>query len=204
MAAGLARIVEICFVLNDNPSDAENIRLFQYLTPYVCLSSSCLTLSTWSTQPVILVNSYLPWVESCSWPQQTRRWFMPMSKRLIDGRNIFRRAGPLIVEITCQGGRGPRYICSRSKCHKSSGRVDIAKRPLLIGLLDVIHHLLAYEFLGESVYQLRKEQRGATTSGILERGRIRSDRKHGRRVQHPSRCRVFRAGGAQSRPAEVG
>jgi len=86
----------------------------------------------------------------------------------------------LIREITCQGGRGPRYICSRSKWGKISDPVEITKRPVFVGFLDVIHHLLAYELLSKSVYQLRKEQRGRTTSGILEGRGIRSDRKHGR------------------------
>jgi hypothetical protein len=35
MAAGLVRIIEVCFVLQDGPSDSGNIRILQYLTPYV-------------------------------------------------------------------------------------------------------------------------------------------------------------------------
>jgi hypothetical protein len=35
MVAGASRIVEICVFLRDGPSDPSNIRIFQYLPPYV-------------------------------------------------------------------------------------------------------------------------------------------------------------------------
>ena len=63
----------------------------------------------------------------------------------------------LTIDIPSQGGRGPRYICSWSKYRKFGDPVHIAKPPVLIGLLDVIHHLSAHEFLGEPVYQFWKE-----------------------------------------------
>jgi hypothetical protein len=35
MAAGASRVVEICLFLQDGPSDPSNIKIFQYLPPYV-------------------------------------------------------------------------------------------------------------------------------------------------------------------------
>ncbi|GHJ84286.1 hypothetical protein NliqN6_0688 [Naganishia liquefaciens] len=35
MAAGVVRIIEVCFVLQDSPSDSNNIRILQYLPPYL-------------------------------------------------------------------------------------------------------------------------------------------------------------------------
>ncbi|KAJ9116654.1 hypothetical protein QFC20_000587 [Naganishia adeliensis] len=35
MAAGVVRIIEVCFVLQDGPSDSSNIRILQYLPPYL-------------------------------------------------------------------------------------------------------------------------------------------------------------------------
>ena len=37
IAAGALRIVEVCFVLNDQPTPSGFIRVFQHLPPYVCL-----------------------------------------------------------------------------------------------------------------------------------------------------------------------
>lgn len=39
MAAGVVRIIEVCFVLQDGPSDSNNIRILQYLPPYVSFPS---------------------------------------------------------------------------------------------------------------------------------------------------------------------
>jgi hypothetical protein len=39
MAAGVMRIIEVCFVLQDGPSDSSNIRILQYLPPYVSLDT---------------------------------------------------------------------------------------------------------------------------------------------------------------------
>lgn len=35
MAAGVLRVVEVCFVLNDGPSPPGFVRIFQHLPPYV-------------------------------------------------------------------------------------------------------------------------------------------------------------------------
>jgi hypothetical protein len=54
MAAGVVRIIEICFVLEDKPSDNSNIRILQYLPPYVS-EHSFKTFSSLS-----LVDTVLP------------------------------------------------------------------------------------------------------------------------------------------------
>jgi hypothetical protein len=47
MAAGVVRIIEVCFVLNDGPSpDGNNIRIFQYLTPYVSAAQASVDAMT--------------------------------------------------------------------------------------------------------------------------------------------------------------
>lgn len=45
MAAGIVRIIEICFVLRDGPSNSSNIRIFQYLPPYLLVLGGTLFMS---------------------------------------------------------------------------------------------------------------------------------------------------------------
>jgi hypothetical protein len=39
MGAGLTRLIEVCFVLGDQPTPEGAIRIFQHLPPYVRLSA---------------------------------------------------------------------------------------------------------------------------------------------------------------------
>ncbi|KAJ9105360.1 hypothetical protein QFC21_001729 [Naganishia friedmannii] len=45
MAAGLVRIIEVCFVLQDGPSDSSNIRILQYLAPYLLVLGGTMFMS---------------------------------------------------------------------------------------------------------------------------------------------------------------
>jgi hypothetical protein len=52
MAAGASRVVEICLFLQDGPSDPSNIKIFQYLPPYVSEHS---LLSTGSARLICML-----------------------------------------------------------------------------------------------------------------------------------------------------
>nr|XP_031861156.1 uncharacterized protein CI109_003517 [Kwoniella shandongensis]KAA5528228.1 hypothetical protein CI109_003517 [Kwoniella shandongensis] len=45
MGAGVARIIEVCFVLNDNPTPPGTIRIFQHLPPYLLVLGGTLFMS---------------------------------------------------------------------------------------------------------------------------------------------------------------
>jgi hypothetical protein len=143
MAAGVMRIIEVCFVLQDGPSDSSNIRILQYLPPYVSLDTRYLDAKLTPGSSVARPRRV---------SQNATKFFL-----LVTSLSSTMFMGATDEEMRRADGLGIDHVTYALFVRAQPGDIRFPLTPLNSGIFSQLHHLPTHLLPGSPLLQLGQE-----------------------------------------------